>query len=292
MYEIHNVGLVGGDCFLIDDGVNAVMLDSGFAYCADVMIANVRRVLGDRPLDAVLLTHSHYDHASGSVYCRDVWPQLRVYAHPIAQRTFTRPGALRTMRELNENAAMLAGVTEPWNDKTDRLHVDVAVCEGDVVEIGNMRFQVLEVPGHTRDSIAFYWAEEKLLLSAETLGAPADDDVVMPCGLVGYAMTAQAIERAAALDVESLLTPHMGLIRGRQRVKHFFERSLYWLHEEKRRVCEGYEAGMSREELVEQRKSMFFVADIGRSQPEKAFLLNAGITVNMLLRECLGVEAE
>ena len=47
-------------------GEKNVLFDAGMAYSADKMIKNIKRELGDRPLDAVLLSHSHYDHISVS----------------------------------------------------------------------------------------------------------------------------------------------------------------------------------------------------------------------------------
>ena len=59
MYTITNVGgTPGGEAFLLVTEEKAALIDSGFACSAGRMVANIKDILQDRPLDyAVSYTH-------------------------------------------------------------------------------------------------------------------------------------------------------------------------------------------------------------------------------------------
>ena len=47
--------------------------------------------------------------------------------------------------------------------------IDVAVAEGDSVEIGGAKGQVIETPGHTRGHVSYYFPDDKLVVVGDTL---------------------------------------------------------------------------------------------------------------------------
>ena len=64
MMVIDVSGCGSGAVFLIKGKAN-LLFEAGMAYAADQMVENIKRELGDAELDAVLLSHSHYDHVAG-----------------------------------------------------------------------------------------------------------------------------------------------------------------------------------------------------------------------------------
>ena len=70
----------GDSGFLIDDGKTVILYDSGFAFTGYAMADKIKEYLGDRKLDYIFLTHSHYDHVLGSVYALKYWPDAKVVA--------------------------------------------------------------------------------------------------------------------------------------------------------------------------------------------------------------------
>jgi glyoxylase-like metal-dependent hydrolase (beta-lactamase superfamily II) len=283
MFSLSNVGAMpGSDAFLLLTEGKTALLDSGFSFCAEMMLDNISRKLAGRDLDYVLLTHSHYDHASGSVYCRKRWPGLQILGSAHSAKVLGKESARSLMRQLNDSAAQQQGVEE-YEDLLSRLAIDRVLAEGDEIDLGKMRLRVLELPGHTRCSIGFYAEKEKLLLGCETLGVLADKRLVMPCCLVSYEDSLRALDRVGKLEVESLLLPHTGLLQGVE-CGQFLADAKYWLEKSRRRIRKAHAAGKSEAELRQIFKDLFYTDLTRQNQPEKAFDLNASYIIPLMLQ--------
>jgi glyoxylase-like metal-dependent hydrolase (beta-lactamase superfamily II) len=164
------------------------------------------------------------------------------------------------------------------------------VKEGDIIDLGELKFTVIETPGHTKCSISLYSSREQLLVSSESLGLyTGHADIVIPCFLVGYAMSVESVKKVMALPIKSILFPHMGLHSGVE-IEGFFEKSLFWFEKTKNAVLDAYAAGKRDGELIDVLADMFYTDEAAKVQPKKAFLLNSGYMIQMLVRECLGIE--
>lgn len=97
--------LPGDSAFLIDNGKTAILYDSGFAFTGYKVADRIKAILGNRNLDYIFLTHSHYDHALGSVYALKYWPNAKVVAGEYAAKIFAKPTAKAVMRELDNKFA-------------------------------------------------------------------------------------------------------------------------------------------------------------------------------------------
>jgi len=216
--KITDVRVNPGDAaFLIDDGKTAIMYDSGFGFTGYKVADKIRNILGDRNLDYIFLTHSHYDHALGSAYALRYWPGAKVVAGEYAAKIFEKPTAKAVMRDLDRKFAAKCGVTE-YEDLTDELKVDIPAGDGDVIKAGDMEFVVINLPGHTKCSVGYYCEKEKLLLSCESIGVYNGSDNVVPSYLVGYDMTISSIDRVRNLDVVKILIPHYGLLDSKKQI--------------------------------------------------------------------------
>jgi len=88
-------------------------------------------------LTHILVTHRHADHVQGIPEVKAAFPQARVIAP---------------------------------EGEADRVPmVDATVKEGDSVEVGNLRAQVIETPGHTIGHIVYWFDKEHLLFAGDTL---------------------------------------------------------------------------------------------------------------------------
>lgn len=281
---ITDVRAVSGDAaFLIDDGQTAVLYDTGFGFTGEKIAENIRAVLGGRPLDYILLTHSHYDHVLGTPYILRHYPGAKVVAGEYAATIFAKPSARAKMRELDRKFAHTCGVEE-YDDLTDELRVDVVVRDGDTLSCGGMRFTVVALPGHTKCSVGFYLEENRLLLSTETLGVYFGNDTYMPSYLVGYQMTLDSFAKAKQLNIKSLLIPHYGVVTGEE-AAGFLENSEKTARDFAQKLREIFARGGSDEDALDYCREHIYLEHVRPTYPIDAFLLNSSIMIGLLRKE-------
>ena len=284
MLTVQKLGIPGGDAFLISDNTTAFLLDSGFAFSGPQLAEQIREKLGDRTLDAILLTHSHYDHAGGAMHVKRLYPNAEIIAHEYAEKVFQKDGAKRAMKELDSTEAHIRGVLE-YDALFDTLHADRVVLDGDTVQLGTHTFTVLHLPGHTRCSVGYWCEEYRLLLASETLGVPASEDVISPTYLVGYQMTLDSIDRVAALSPEHIVVPHNGCVIGKDACADFLTKARHWAVEAHDRIHAAHGAGETDAACIEILRRLFYTPKTALVQPVKAFELNASYMIPMLLKE-------
>lgn len=283
---ITDVRAIPGDsAFLIDDGTTAVLYDTGFGFTGYAMADKVREILRERPLDYILLTHSHYDHALGSVYLRKRYPKVQVVAGAYAEKIFLKPTARAVMRDLDRKAAASWGIVD-YEDLIDELRADIAVADGDVIECGAMRFTAVELPGHTKCSIGYYLAENQLLLASETLGVYAGKGIYLPSFLVGYQMTLDSIRKAKSLDIQKMVIPHYGLVSGTE-VQDYLFHGEETAKKSAALILEQLKQGKNTADILEYMTEAFYTDQVKLGYPYDAFRMNTEIMINLVRKELL-----
>lgn len=275
----------GDSAFLLDDGTTAVLYDTGFAFTGSAVAANIQRILGERPLDWILLTHSHYDHAAGTPYICARYPGVKVAAGAYAKRIFEKPTARCAMWELDRSFAAECGAPEVEN-RLDELRADLPVTDGDTVQAGTMTFTALELPGHTKCSVGYYLASEKLLLSSETLGVYDGESSVVPSCLVGYRLALDSIAKVEKLGAERILLPHFGVL-DREESAFYLSLCRPNLVETAEAMTEILRSGGSHADALAWFREKYYHGMIVSVYPEKAMELNTGIMIRLFEKEIL-----
>ncbi|MCF0114910.1 MAG: MBL fold metallo-hydrolase [Erysipelotrichaceae bacterium] len=281
-FQVYNVTPVpGGDSYLfVDDSVTFVY-DTGFCFSSEMLVENIKQVLGDRPLDYILVTHSHYDHAFGSAALSIHFPGSKVVASSYAAYVFTREGAKRTMVRLDDIEAKRQGY-EPMTKYVNDLHVDIEVEDGSVLTLGKHEVEIMALPGHTNDCVGYWFKDKGLFLSCETLGLLASDDLVIPCALVGFQKALDSIERVSKMDIKYYFIPHQGMVDD---YKRFLKLSVEGHLLSRDMIIEGYKKGLSQEEMVQQYLDVFYLDKCKEVYPLAAAYENLNIMIPKILKE-------
>lgn len=282
--KVYDVRALPGDsAFLIDNGNITLLYDTGFGFTGKRITENIEKTLNGRNLDYILLTHSHYDHALASVSICEKYPDAKVVVGSYAAEIFKRPGAKKVMEELDGKVAEKYGISD-YEYYIDRLKVDIEVNDSDVLTLGDMSLRVLNLPGHTRCSIAYYCEERELLLSCETLGVYNGSDKIIPSVLVGCDCTLDSIERVSKLNIRNILAPHMGLLTEEQ-TKFFLSNMKSAAVDAITLIEDCIKKGYSNEAIYEIYSESYRDGFTDEAYPEDAARLNTHIMTELIRKE-------
>lgn len=143
-----NLGPLGTNCYIVygDDGIAAVIdpADSG---------ERIKSVLEERGLrlEAVLLTHAHFDHIMAIDEVRG--NHSRLYVHRDDKRMLNDP-YLNCM-------VQFSGKEKSFGEP------DVELCDGDVITFGQTELRVMHTPGHSKGSVCY--VGDGCIFSGDTL---------------------------------------------------------------------------------------------------------------------------
>ena len=137
------VGPIGTNCYILEDGKKAAVIDPGDE--ADRILAQLNQL--DVQVEYILLTHGHYDHTTAVPELHKALPEAKIYIH---QADANGAGS---------RLFPLAGQVD------DLLLYD----EGDALPLGTLTIKVLHTPGHSPGSVTLKAGD--VLFTGDTLFA-------------------------------------------------------------------------------------------------------------------------
>jgi len=151
IHEILPVGMLACNCSIFGDEATreAIVIDPG----AD--IEKIVEILDRHGLHvkAIVITHAHIDHIGG------------------AEKLRSLTGAPVWMNPSDELIAKSLALQAAWLGMPNAKNpgIDQPAKEGDVLQLGPAKFQILQTPGHTPGSISLFIPTESKLVAGDTL---------------------------------------------------------------------------------------------------------------------------
>lgn len=182
------------NCFLIwDNEGKCAIVDPGCT--SDTETSRLTGFVASKCIkpSCIMLTHGHFDHILGVARLASHYGDIPIYMHPEDKFTL----------ENNVYFSRMFGAPMPEPFKTSDVR------EGDIIEVGSLKFEVIETPGHTTGGVCYLERNEKALLSGDTLFAGAIGRSDHPGG--DYDVLMRSIfEKLLMLDGDTRILPGHG----------------------------------------------------------------------------------
>lgn len=273
----------GSQIYLIVGSEKTAVVDTGMAYSAEGTVENIRKILGDRPLDMILLTHSHYDHVSGIPAMEKAWPNVQVYGGAYVKHVFESDKAKSVITELNRDAVAKYHVNGFGDFDADKLVIDHLIAEGSTISLGDHVLKAYEMPGHSRCSMAFLM-DETYLFASETTCVTSRYGTFVPNYLISYKESEESIRKCASLPMRYVLVPHSN-IYDLEKTPDFWQFCMREMKGSKDLIMSMHWGGASSDEIIKELDRRYRDPDTKKEWPNEAFMINQKSMIKTVLRE-------
>lgn len=194
-----------------------------------------------------------------------------------------KPGALETIHRLSGEAAEAAGL--PWDSEYDPadLQIDVALEDGETIEIGEHTIYAFATVGHTKCSMS-YLVDDELMLCSETVGVIGLEGGYMPSFLVDYKAAEESIEYSSELGAKEIILNHYGLVKEEDK-STIWQVLMQKLRESRDAMIDIMNRFPKDDEALREMERVFHSKVDKKEQPDEAFYINAASMMRTLRRQ-------
>jgi hydroxyacylglutathione hydrolase len=191
IHKIIPVGPLLCNCSILGDETTreAMVIDPGDD------IEDVVAILRQYKLQVkqIVITHAHIDHVGGAMKLR------ALTAAPI----LLNQNDYALLKMLDEQATWI-GVAPPGD-----VAIEASIADGESLEAGSLKANVMHTPGHTEGSVCLYFPAEKLLIAGDTLFASSIGRTDLPGGSFEKIMRSLR-DRVMTLPDDTVVIPGHG----------------------------------------------------------------------------------
>ena len=198
--------------FIITDDGESVLIDAHISSEAHSIKKSIEQKLSPNKLKQVILTHYHYDHVGACPLLEESYNPT-FSAHPADAWMIENPWSqfLGLYPYGNTASSVYQDILKAVGGRG--VQVKRLLRDGDRIEVGSVKLEVVHTPGHTPGSICLYDPVNKALFTGDTLTPSEWFDqwlglVVDACGFWN------SLQRITSIPIKVLLRGHEPVLTG------------------------------------------------------------------------------
>jgi glyoxylase-like metal-dependent hydrolase (beta-lactamase superfamily II) len=228
--------------YLLEGRTGSIIISGGVSCIAPAVFEQMKNnQIDESRITKILILHSHFDHVGIVPYLKRSNPDIDIYASERAWEILSMPKAIDTINAFNHSVTEQMGMTEAcsgydldWRDDIS----GIAVHEGDEIDLGDMKLQLFETPGHSSCSIAAYEPEIKALFPSDGGGIPFEK-IIITSGNSNFSKFQKSLKKLKDLEVAYYCADHYGYVVGRE-ARDFILRSIQAAEEHRTMIEKAY----------------------------------------------------
>ncbi len=202
-----------------------VLIDAGMPTCgAEIVEVAEERFGKNRPPQAILLTHGHFDHVGGLVHLLEKW-EVPVYAHPLEKPFLTGEQAYPEP-DTTVEGGLLAKISSIYPHEPVDVSLRLRMLPEDNTVPGLPDWRWYAVPGHSPGQVAFFRERDGVLIAGDAFITVRQDSLYKVllqkeeiCGPPRYLTTDweaawQSVKTLQALQPQVAVTGHGKAMEG------------------------------------------------------------------------------
>ncbi|MDD5126631.1 MAG: MBL fold metallo-hydrolase [Dehalococcoidales bacterium] len=204
LYYYPEMGTLDCNVYVVR-GKPGIIIDPGARFFLNKRVQQMRED-GIMPVDIGVIanTHLHGDHCGANEAFKEI-SGARILLHR-SQQQFYKVAVVETARFFRLPAI--------------EFTPDGAFDDGRIIT-SKIDFELIHCPGHSPESVCYYSAEEKVLISGDVLFRGNLGRWDLPGGDIDQLI--ETINKLAQLDIEYLLPGHMEIVAGKEKVQQNFQ---------------------------------------------------------------------
>ena len=232
----------------------------------------------------LIASHAHFDHVCGIPALRALYPEASLLGSAEAQKVLGKTKIVQNFFAQDEKmSAVLVdeGILEaiPTSPQPEAIKIDQIIGEGEEIHLhGGLKLQVIDAPGHSPCSLAFYLPQEQIMFVSDAGGFQISDDNLFPIFFQGYELYLETLKRLSGFPTRILAIPHEK-IWAQGEVQAFYDRAIKTAQDAHANIEKMLDKGMDEEEIKRNLFSYYYIGNLRIYTPE-----NITTCVELLLR--------